>query len=54
MNAQQLAEEWDIDNETMIDYTIAITGRDDINRLELSAVEVSEILKLYFEDQLID
>ena len=51
MNAQQLAEEWNIDNKTMLDYLIAIIGEDNIDRVELDAVEVSEILKLYVEDQ---
>lgn len=68
MNAQKLANDWNIDNQTMLDYMLAITGddlddlncegiiidEDDIDRAELDAEQVSEILKLYVEDNSID
>lgn len=71
MNAQKLADDWCIDNETMMDYLLAITGddlddlcfmgsmgetidEDNIDEVALNAEQVSEILKLYFEDQSID
>ena len=28
MNAQQLANDWNIDNETMMDYLLAVSGDD--------------------------
>ena len=68
MNAQKLANDWNIDNQTMLDYMLAITGddlddlncegiiidEDNIDRAELDAEQVSEILKLYVEDNSID
>lgn len=71
MNAQRLADQWNIDNESMLDYLLAISGddlcalyftgsaadtidEDNIDRVELDAEQVSEVLKLYIEDQSID
>lgn len=68
MNAQKLANDWNIDNQTMLDYMLAITGddlddlncegiivdEDNIDRAELDAEQVSEILKLYVEDNSMD
>ena len=68
MNAQKLADDWNIDNQTMLDYMLAITGDDlddlnrkgiiidddNIDRAELDAEQVSKILKLYVEDNSID
>lgn len=57
MNAQELANVWDIDNMTMMDYLLVvyhddldIVDEDSIDQVELNGEEVSKILKMYVED----
>lgn len=57
MNAQELANEWNIGNETMMDYLLVIyhddldiVDEDSIYQVELNGEEVSKILKMYVED----
>lgn len=57
MNAQELANEWNIDNETMMDYLLVIyhddldiVDEDSLDQVELGGEEVSKILKMYVED----
>ena len=57
MNAQELANAWDIDNVTMMDYLLVvyhddldIVDEDSIDQVELNGEEVSKILKMYVED----
>lgn len=57
MNAQELANEWNIGNETMMDYLLVIyhddldiVDEDSLDQVELGGEEVSKILKMYVED----
>lgn len=57
MNAQELANEWNIGNETMMDYLLVIyhddldiVDEDSLGQVELGGEEVSKILKMYVED----
>lgn len=57
MNAQELANEWNIGNEPMMDYLLVIyhddldiVDEDSLDQVELGGEEVSKILKMYVED----